>query len=149
MLISTLEPNARRLSDGVGCGLKLYFRSNKPRGLATNQMLDGYPIECVVCLCFISALTDIIKRVPSTPLRVRGRSTRSHSAHLFEPSLPKKQKPLFAPSLHRRKTIRPFGSFAFSSLEFCLSIHSAHTYFRPLTQTPHSQTQWFDDCLLK
>ena len=46
-------------------------------------MLDDCPLECVVCLCFISALTDIIKRVPSTPLRVRGRFTCSYSAHLF------------------------------------------------------------------
>ena len=122
MLISTLEPNARRLSDGVGCGLKLYFRSNKPRGLATNQMLDGYPIECVVCLCFISALTDIIKRVPSTPLRVRGRSTRSHSAHLFEPSLSKNNHLSSLPRSTAERPYRPFGSSAYLFVLFCFDI---------------------------
>ena len=68
-----------------------------------------------MCLCFISALTDIIKRVPSTPLRVRGGSTRSHSAHLFERGLTK-IKPIFfalffAPPPKDHSTFRQFCFF--------------------------------------
>ena len=40
----------------VGSGFCL--RSNSPRGLATNQMLDDYPIEWVLGLYYISALTN-------------------------------------------------------------------------------------------
>ena len=81
--ISIREPNVRRLSAKLSlehcpivCVVGLYFIfALKPMGLAT------CPLEYILSLNFISALTYIKELTQVTPLRVRGRFTRSHSAY--------------------------------------------------------------------
>ena len=81
--ISIREPNVRRLSAKLSLehcpivcvvGLNFIF-ALKPMGLAT------CPLEYILSLNFISALTYIKELTQVTPLRVRGRFTRSHSAY--------------------------------------------------------------------